>query len=112
MGSKWLGTLLEIAPHVNHVGFMLHPETPSNVSMLKAAEDAAPSLKAEVTALGVHSQDEIMTWVIAFAAEPNRGLVIVPHAITMVNGNLIVELAARYGYLPSMDWLIMPRPVG
>jgi hypothetical protein len=91
---------------------MLHPETPSNVSMLKAAEDAAPSLKAEVTALGVHSQDEIMTWVIAFAAEPNRGLVIVPHAITMVNGNLIVELAARYGYLPSMDWLIMPRPVG
>ncbi|HME40743.1 MAG TPA: ABC transporter substrate binding protein, partial [Steroidobacteraceae bacterium] len=22
MGSKWLGTLLEIAPHVDHVGFM------------------------------------------------------------------------------------------
>jgi putative ABC transport system substrate-binding protein len=96
MGSKWLGTLLEIAPHVDHVGFMLHPETPSNVSMLKAAEAVAPALKAEVTALGVHSDDEIVRSVTAFAAEPNRGLVIVPHAITMVNSNLIVELSARH----------------
>jgi putative ABC transport system substrate-binding protein len=75
---------------------MLYPETPSNVSMLKAAEAAAPSLKAEVTALGVHSADEIRRSVIAFAAEPNRGLVIVPHAVTMVNSDLIVELSARH----------------
>jgi putative ABC transport system substrate-binding protein len=96
MGSKWLGTLLEIAPHIDHVGFMIHPETPSNVSMLKAAEATAPSLKAEVTVLGVHSEDEIMRSVIAFAAEPNRGLVIVPGAVTMVNSNLIVELSAAH----------------
>ena len=32
----------------------------------------------------------------AFAAEPNRGLIIAPTAVTFVNSKLIVELAARY----------------
>jgi putative ABC transport system substrate-binding protein len=96
MGSKWLETLREIAPHVEQVGFMLHPETPPNVSLLKAAEAAAPSLKAKVTALGVHSAEEIERSVSAFAAEPNRGLIVAPHAVTRVNSKLIVELAARH----------------
>jgi putative ABC transport system substrate-binding protein len=96
MGSKWLETLKEIAPRVEHVGFMMQPETPANVSILKAAEAAAPLLKAKVTPLGVHNADEIERAVSAFAAEPNRGLIIAPHAVTRVNGKLIVELAARH----------------
>ena len=32
----------------------------------------------------------------AFAAEPNRGLIIAPTAVTFANNKLIVELAARY----------------
>jgi putative ABC transport system substrate-binding protein len=96
MGSKWLETLKEIAPRIEHVGFMLQPETPANVSILKAAEAAAPSLKAKVTALGVYNADEIERAVSAFAVEPNRGLIIAPHAVTRVNGKLIVELAARH----------------
>jgi putative ABC transport system substrate-binding protein len=96
IGSKWLETLREIVPRVEHVGFILHPETPGNVALLKAAEAAAPSLNVKLTALGVHSADEIVRSVSAFAAEPNGGLVIAPHAITFVNGALIVELSARY----------------
>ena len=96
MGSKWLETLREIAPQVEHVGFMLAPEGPANVGFLKAAEAAAPSLKVRLTALGVHSTDEIERSVSTFAAEPNRGLIIAPTAVTFVNSKLIVELAARY----------------
>jgi len=96
MGSKWLATLREIAPQVEHVGFMLAPEGPANVGFLKAAEAAAPSLKARLTALGVHSTDEIERSVSTFAAEPNRGLIIAPTVVTFVNSKLIVELAARY----------------
>ena len=96
MGSKWLETLKEIAPQVDHVGFMLAPEGPANVGFLKAAEAAAPSLKVRLTALGVHSADEIERSVSAFAAEPNRGLIIAPTAVTFANNKLIVELAARY----------------
>ncbi len=32
----------------------------------------------------------------AFAAEPNRGLIIAPHAVTQLNAGLIIELSARY----------------
>jgi putative ABC transport system substrate-binding protein len=96
MGSKWLEILREVAPQVEHVGFMLAPEGPANVGFLKAAEAAAPSLKVRLTALGVHSADEIERSVSAFAAEPNRGLIIAPTAVTFVNSKLIVELAARY----------------
>src|SRR5260370_22258473 len=102
MGSKWLETLREIAPQVEHVGFMLAPEGPANVGFLKAAEAAAPSLKVKLTALGVHSADEIERSVSAFAAEPNRGLIIAPAAVTFVNSKLIVELAARYR-LPAVS---------
>ena len=96
MGSKWLATLREIVPQVEHVGFMLAPEGPANVGFLKAAEAAAPSLKVRLTALGVHSTDEIERSVSTFAAEPNRGLIIAPTVVTNVNSKLIVELAARY----------------
>jgi putative tryptophan/tyrosine transport system substrate-binding protein len=96
MGSKWLATLREIAPQVEHVGFMLAPEGPANVGFLKAAEAAAPSLKVKLTALGVHSANEIERSVSTFAAEPNRGLIIAPTVVTFVNSKLIVELAARY----------------
>jgi putative ABC transport system substrate-binding protein len=101
VASKWLETLREIVPRVEHVGFILHPETPGNVVLLKAAEAAAPSLNVKLTALGVHSADEIVRSVSAFAAEPNGGLVIAPHAITFVNRDLIVELSARY-QLPAI----------
>jgi ABC-type uncharacterized transport system substrate-binding protein len=96
IGSKWLETLREIVPRVEHVGFILHPEEPGSVVLLKAAEAAAPSLGVKLTALGVHNADEITRVVSAFAAEPNRGLIISPHAVTLKNGVLILELSARY----------------
>src|SRR5262249_49345742 len=34
MGGKWLEKLREIAPRVERVGFMLHPETPPNIGFL------------------------------------------------------------------------------
>jgi len=95
MGSKWLEILREIAPQIEHVGFV-HAPGPANIALLKAAEAAAPSLKVMLTALGVRSADDIERSVSAFAAEPNRGLVIAPTAVTSTNSRLIVELAARY----------------
>jgi putative ABC transport system substrate-binding protein len=101
MGSKWLETLSEIAPRVEHVGFILHPETAPNLGFLKAAETAAPSLKVKLTPLGVHSAEQIVRSVTAFAGEANRGLIIAPHAVTFVNRDLIVDLSARY-LLPTI----------
>jgi len=95
IAGKWLEILNQTAPQVSRVGFILHPETPVNVGLLRAAEAAAPS-GVKVIALGVHNTAEIERAVTAFAAETNGGLIAAPHAITFANRDVIVELAARY----------------
>jgi putative tryptophan/tyrosine transport system substrate-binding protein len=101
IAGKWVEVFNEIAPHVIRVAFMLHPETPAHVAFLRAAEAAAPPLKIKLTALGVHSAAEIESRVSEFVKEPNGGLIVLPHAITLEHRNVIVGLAARYR-LPAL----------
>ena len=96
IGGKWLELLKESAPDVSRVAVILHPETPPNVGFLHAAEAAAPSLGVRVMALGAHNAAEIEGPVTKFAAEPNGGLIIAPHAVTLAFRDLIIGLAARY----------------
>jgi len=95
MGGKWLQMLREIAPQIQRVGFIFHPEPP-NIGYLKSAEAAALSLKIELVGLGVHSGEEIERAVAAFAATPHGSLVVAPNAVTFTNSDLIVALAAQY----------------
>jgi putative ABC transport system substrate-binding protein len=95
IAGKWMEALNEIAPQVSRVGFILHPETSANVGLLRAAEAGAPS-GVKLIALGVHNTAEIERAVTAFAAEPNGGLIVAPHAITFANRVILIELADRY----------------
>jgi putative tryptophan/tyrosine transport system substrate-binding protein len=96
IGGKWLEILKEIAPRIARVGFIMHPETPVHVAFLRAAEAAAPALGIEVAALGVHSSSEIESAIAGFAAGENGGLIVGPHAITLVNRDLIIRLASQH----------------
>ena len=95
MSGKWLELLKEIAPQVERIGFMIHPETPALVRYFKSAEALASALKVKLVALGVHDAAEIERALIAFAAEGNGGLIVGPHAVTLTNRDLIVAMAAR-----------------
>jgi putative tryptophan/tyrosine transport system substrate-binding protein len=95
MSGKWLELLKEVAPQVERVGFMMHPETPAHIRYFKSAEALAPALKVKLVALGVHDADEIERAMAAFAAEGNGGVIVGPHAVTLTNRDLIVALAAR-----------------
>jgi putative tryptophan/tyrosine transport system substrate-binding protein len=101
IAGKWLEIFNEVAPHVARVAFMLHPETPAHVEFLRAAETAAPPLKIKLSALGVHNAAEIERQVSDFAREPNGGLIVTPHAITVEHRNVILGLAARHR-LPAL----------
>ena len=100
IAGKWVETLIEIAPQVRRIGFILHPETSANVGLLRAAEAAAPS-GIKLIALGVHNTSEIESAVTGFAAAAEGGLIAAPHAVTFANRDAIVGLAARYG-LPAV----------
>jgi putative ABC transport system substrate-binding protein len=95
LGEKWLELLKEIAPQVERVGILMHPEEPINQQFFKFVDAAAPSLKVKPVALGVHDADEIKRALTSFAAERNGGFIVIPHAVTLINRDLIVALATR-----------------
>src|ERR1700738_93990 len=95
ISGKWLELLKEVAPQVERIGFMMHPETPAHIRYFKSAEALAPALKVKLVALGVHDADEIERAMAALAAEGNGGVIVGPHAVTLTNRDLIVALAAR-----------------
>ena len=101
IAGKWVEIFNEVAPHVSRVGFMVHLETLAHAAFLRAAEAAAPPLNITLTALNVHDGADIERAVSEFAGEPNGGLIVVPHAITVEHRNAILGLAARYR-LPAL----------
>ena len=101
IGSKWLELLEEIAPRTERVGFVFNPDAAPNVGFFHAAEAAAPSLGIKLAALAVRDATDIEQDITAFASEPDGGLIVAPHAVTVENHKLIIELAVRYG-LPAV----------
>jgi putative tryptophan/tyrosine transport system substrate-binding protein len=101
MGGKWLEVLKETAPRLARVMTILHPETPVHQAFWQAIEAAAPRLAVEVTFGGVHDASEIERIISAFAANENAGLIILPHAVTVINRDLIIGLTLRY-HLPAI----------
>jgi putative ABC transport system substrate-binding protein len=61
-----------------------------------AEGDRASAFGIRLTAAGVHDAAEIEQAITAFAAEPNSGLIVAPSAITGVNREVIIGLAAQY----------------
>jgi putative ABC transport system substrate-binding protein len=100
MGSKWLEKLHEVAPQVERVGLLLHPEPP-NLGYLKSAQEAAPSLNIRLADLRVHDSAEIESALATFAGVSRSGLIVAPNFVSLANSQHIVALAARY-QLPAI----------
>jgi len=96
IGGKWVELLREIAPRAERVGFVFNPDAAPDVGFFHTAEAAAPSLGIKLAALAVRDATDIEQHIAAFASEPGGGLVVAPHAVTLGNRKLIIELAVRY----------------
>ena len=96
IGGKWVELFKQIAPRAERVGFVFNPDAAPNVGFFHAAESAAPSLEIKLAALAVRDATDIEQDIIAFASQPNGGLIVAPHAVTLGNRKLIIELAVRH----------------
>jgi len=94
IGGKWLQTLKEVAPAVERVAVVLHPETSAHAGFLRAAQTASVALGIRVTPLGVRNVNEIARAIAQFALLPKGGLIVAPHPLT--RGQLTVDLAAHH----------------
>jgi putative tryptophan/tyrosine transport system substrate-binding protein len=95
IGGKWLELFKEIAPRTRRVGFIFNPDAAPNVGFFHAAQAAAEPLAIRVTGLPVRDAADIEEGITTFATEPDCGLIVAPHAVTLGNRKLIIEMAAR-----------------
>jgi len=102
--GKWLELLKEIAPRVTRAAVMRDPAISAGIGLFGAIQSVAPSLGVELRPIDTRDVGEIERAVVAFAREPNGGLIAPTGARVSLHRELIVALAARhrlpavYGY--------------
>jgi len=94
--GKWLELLKEIAPGMTRVAVLRDAATPSGVALFGVIQAVDSALRVEANPLDLRDAAEIERAVTAFADSSNSGLVITPHASSIIHRDLIVQLAARH----------------
>ncbi len=96
IGGKWLSLLKEVAPQLRQVYLLSNSGAAPHVVFLRAAESVAPSLGVALVATNVRNADEIDRAITTIANEPETGLIVLPHPITIANRTAIHALTTRY----------------
>jgi putative tryptophan/tyrosine transport system substrate-binding protein len=73
--GKWLELLKEIAPMVTRVAVMRDSAIASQIGMFGGIQSVAPSLGVELRPIDIRAAGEMERAVVAFASEPNGGLI-------------------------------------
>src|SRR5262249_26560564 len=95
VSAKWLELLKEIAPRVTRAAVLRDPTVPVGLGQLGAIQSVAPSLKFEISPLGVRDARDIEHAITAFGRRSSDGLIVLPSVPTVLHRNLIVTLAAQ-----------------
>jgi putative ABC transport system substrate-binding protein len=101
IGGKWLELLKEIAPRVRRVLYVYDQNIAANAQFLRSAEAASTLLGMTVTGTDPPKATDIEPVLVAFASEPNGGLMVAPNPFNSINRELITALAARL-HLPAI----------
>jgi putative tryptophan/tyrosine transport system substrate-binding protein len=96
VSGKWLEVLKEIAPTVTQAAVLRDPTLTAGIGQFAVIQSVAPSIGVEVTPVNLRDAGEIERAVTAFARVPNGGLILTASALSVVHGDLIISLAARY----------------
>jgi putative tryptophan/tyrosine transport system substrate-binding protein len=98
LGGKWVELLKETAPRTERVALLFNPTTaPPLEFFMPSIQAAASSFPIEVSTAPVLAKDEIEGVIATQARSPVGGLIVMPDAFNVVNRELIIALAARYG---------------
>jgi putative tryptophan/tyrosine transport system substrate-binding protein len=96
LSGKWVELLKEIAPRTERMALLFNPATtPPIESSLPSIRAAASSLGIQVSVAPVHAKDGIEGVIAAQAHD--GGLIAMPDNFNVLNRELIIALAARYG---------------
>jgi putative ABC transport system substrate-binding protein len=92
---KWTGSLKEIAPGLKRAAVLRDSSNPSGIGQFAVLQATAPALRMELTPVDTREADAIERDLIAFARQPDGGLVVLASPTQGFHRNLIFTLAAR-----------------
>jgi putative ABC transport system substrate-binding protein len=96
LSGKWLELLKEVAPNVRRAAVLRDTAVASGIGQYAIIQAVAPSLGVELRPIDVGDSGEIERGVVAFAREPNGGLIIVGSPSVVVHRDLIIKVAAHH----------------
>jgi ABC-type uncharacterized transport system substrate-binding protein len=96
VSAKWLELLKEIAPGVKRAAVLRTLATAVGPGQFGAIQAVAPSLGVELRPIDTHDAEQIERAVVAFASEPNSGLIATTGGGVLRHRDLIIALAARH----------------
>jgi putative ABC transport system substrate-binding protein len=97
IGTKWLETLKQAAPHVTRVAVVFNPQTAPFADLFwRPIEAVARSFAVVPTQVGPLTFAELERIIDAFASEPNGGLIVLPDVSTVNYREGVIGLAARH----------------
>src|SRR5271169_4592245 len=96
LSGKWLELLKEIAPTITRVAVLRDPTQTSGIGQFAAIQAMAASSRVELSVVDVRDAGEIERAIVAFAREPNGGLIVTSSSSARAHHELIISLATRY----------------
>jgi putative tryptophan/tyrosine transport system substrate-binding protein len=96
LGSKLLGMLKQIAPHVIRVAVLLNPDNATHTHVLTSLRTAAPGLGVKLESAPARNRAEIEVAMSRLGSDSNYGVIVPSDPTTNSQRKLFVELAARY----------------
>ena len=95
ISGKWLELLKQITPRMTRAVVIRDPSSPGGGGQLGAIQALAPSLRVEVTPVGLREAGEIER-AVTVAREADAGLIVTVSPLATVNRELIITLAAQH----------------
>jgi ABC-type uncharacterized transport system substrate-binding protein len=96
LGSKLVGMLKQVAPHVAHVAVLLNPDNVTHRRILALLQAAAPEFSVKVISAPAREAVEIEKAMGQWAQDSDYGVIVPSDPSTNSHRKLFVELAARY----------------
>jgi putative ABC transport system substrate-binding protein len=97
IGTKWLETLKQVAPHITRLAVVFNPQTAPFADLFwRHIEAVAPSFAVVPSRLSPRTFAELEPIVDVFAREPNGGLIVLPDVSTVNYRGGVIGLAARH----------------
>ena len=96
LGGKWVSLLKEAAPNVAHIGLLYNPEPGNNSSAFRRSIDEV-AVKVGIASIETPSGDasDIDRLILVLKDKPGSGLIFLPDAITSIQRDHYVALAAQ-----------------